>query len=178
MSRRPAEVLFSEERIRGRVAELGREIGAIYGGRDICVVGLIKSSVVFMADLIRALPADLTCHLLWVKLGEGGTSEPREIVYVSDEIPYEARDVLLIDDVVDTGITLSFIQEHIRERRPSSLRTCVLIDKPGERKTEVRPDWSAFTLDSGPDGFVVGYGLDYQERYRGLPYIGVVPRQA
>jgi len=174
---RPAAVLFSEERIRGRVAELGREIGATYVGQEICVVGLIKSSLVFMADLIRALPADLTCHLLRVKQGEAGGVLPREIVYVSDEIPYENRDVLLIDDVVDTGITLSFILDHIRERRPRSLRTCVLIDKPGERKIEVRPDWSAFTLESGPDGFVVGYGLDYQERFRGLPYIGVVPRQ-
>lgn len=173
-----AAVLFSEERIRGRVAELGREIGAAYGGQEICVVGLIKSSLVFMADLIRALPADLTCHLLRVKQGASGEGAPREIVYVTDEIPYEGKDVLLIDDVVDTGITLSFILEHIRERRPKSLRTCVLIDKPGDRKIEVRPDWSAFTLEGGPDGFVVGYGLDYQERLRGLPYIGIVPRQA
>ena len=174
MSAKPV-VLFGEERVRDRVSALGREIGVAYAGREICVVGLIKSSLVFMADLIRAIPSDLTCHLLRVRQGSGTT--PHELVYVS-EIPYEGRDVLLLDDVLDTGITLNFILDHIRDHSPRSLRTCVLIDKPGDRKTEVRPDWTAFTLEEGLDGFLVGYGLDHQERYRGLPYIGTIPRPA
>jgi hypoxanthine phosphoribosyltransferase len=176
MSAKPV-VLFGEERVRERVAALGREIGVEYAGREICVVGLIKSSLVFMADLIRAIPSELTCHLLRVRQAGPGGASPHELVYVS-EIPYEGRDVLLIDDVLDTGITLNFILDHIRDRSPRSLRTCVLIDKPGERKAEVRPDWTAFTLEEGLDGFLVGYGLDYQERYRGLPYIGTIPKPA
>lgn len=169
-------VLWSEERIRARVAELGREIGTAYAGREICVVGLVKSSLVFTADLIRSIPAELTCHLVVVHLGEpAAAGAQREIIYESDA-PYAGRHVLLIDDIVDTGITLSFILDHIRERGPASLRTCVLVDKPADRKVEVRPDWSAFTLEEGQDGFLVGYGLDFQERHRGLPYIGIIPR--
>ena len=98
-----------------------------------------------------------------------------DIVY-STEIPYEGRNILLLDDIVDTGITLSFLVDQIRERRPRSLRVAALIDKPGERKIDVHPDWAAFTVAEPIERFIVGYGLDFAENYRGLPYLGTIPR--
>jgi hypoxanthine phosphoribosyltransferase len=174
------DVLYSEEQIRARIRAMGTEIASTYAGREIAVIGLMKSCLVFMADVIRAIPADLTCHLLRVSASpsETGAAARTEIVF-STSIPYAGRDILLLDDIVDTGITLHFVLEHIKEKGPRSIKVCALIDKPGERKIDVRPDWSAFTLDGGPsDRFLVGYGLDYAESYRGLPYIGTIPRPA
>jgi hypoxanthine phosphoribosyltransferase len=176
---RPA-VLFSEDQIEKRIAEVGGEIGQAFEGTEVCVVGLMKSCLVFMADLIRAIPRDLSVHLLRVQAHpEAGVEPPRGEVLFSMPIPYEGRDILLLDDIIDTGITLSYLLGHVREHRPRSLRVCVLIDKPRERKIDVHPDWSLFRLDDPPaDRFLVGYGLDYNERYRGLPYIGTVPRES
>jgi hypoxanthine phosphoribosyltransferase len=177
------EVLFDETQIARRIDELGREIGGAFAGSDLAVVGLMKSCLIFMADLVRRIPLDLTCHFLETsslrEQGAGSGSMRTAIVY-STEIPYEGRDILLLDDVIDTGITLSFLLDHIRERRPRSLKVCALIDKPGDRKIDVHPDWAAFTLkESLKDGrFIVGYGLDYAEGYRGLPYLGTIPRPA
>jgi hypoxanthine phosphoribosyltransferase len=172
-------VLFSQEQIGARLQELGGQIGGEFDGREVCVIGLIKSCMVFMADLVRVLPLDLTCHFLRVSsLREEATtgSMVTDIVF-STEIAYEGRHILLLDDVVDTGITLNFLLDHIRERGPASLKVCALVDKPGERKVEVQVDWAAFTLKEPSAGrFLVGYGLDYAEHYRGLPYIGTIPR--
>lgn len=175
----PPEVVYGAEQIRGRLDVVGAEIGRAYAGAEVCVVGLMKSCLVFMADLIRAVPGDLTCHMLRVQVfHDAETGSPRhDIVYYAD-IPYEGRDVLLLDDILDTGITLDFILEHIRARHPRSLRTCVLVDKPDERKVGVRPDWALFTQDGHDERFLVGYGLDWHERHRGLPYIGAIPRPA
>jgi len=172
------DVLFDEAQIARRVGELGREIGQSFAGNDLCVVGLMKSCLIFMADLVRKIPLDLTCHFVVASsLREQGAGSVRTAIVYSTEIPYEGRDILLLDDVIDTGITLSFLLDHIREHNPRSLRVCALIDKPGERKIDVHPDWAAFTLPE-PMGerFLVGYGLDHAESYRGLPYIGTIPR--
>lgn len=173
-------VLFSEDEIAKRIAEVGAEITQTFTDTEICVVGLMKSCLVFMADLIRAVPRDLSVHLLKVQSQpEAGTEPPRSEFLFSMPIPYEGRDILLLDDIIDTGITLSYLLGHIREHRPRSLRVCALIDKPRERKIDVHPDWSLFRLESPPkDRFLVGYGLDYGEGYRGLPYIGTIPRQS
>jgi hypoxanthine phosphoribosyltransferase len=174
------EVLYSEQEIRARIQAMGAEIAAAYVDRELAVIGLMKSCLVFMADVIRAIPLDLTCDLLRVSTSppEAGTMARTEIVF-STNIPYAGKDILLLDDIVDTGITLNFLLEHIKEKGPRSLRVCALIDKPGDRKIDVHPDWSAFTLDKGPsERFLVGYGLDYAESYRGLPYIGTIPRPA
>jgi len=172
------EVLYTEDEIARRVAELGREIGRAYAGHELSVVGLMKGCLVFMADLIRKIPIDLSVHLVRVtsqREEEGGTART-EIIYTAT-VPYEGRDILILDDIVDTGITLNFLLEHIRERKPRSLRVCALIDKPGERKVDVHPEWAAFTLrEPMLDRFLVGYGLDYAESFRGLPYVGTVPR--
>jgi hypoxanthine phosphoribosyltransferase len=175
------DVLFDEAQIARRMDELGREIGQSFAGSELCVVGLMKSCLVFMADLIRKIPLDLTCHFVVASSlrDQGAGSVRTEIVY-STEIPYEGKNILLLDDVIDTGITLNFLLDHIRERRPRSLKVCALIDKPGDRKIDVHPDWAAFTLkESLKDGrFIVGYGLDHAEGYRGLPYLGTIPRPA
>jgi hypoxanthine phosphoribosyltransferase len=173
-----AEVLFGPEQIARRIGEVGAEIGRAFAGREICVVGLMKSCLVFMADLIRAIPSELTVHLVRVSsMREEGSGTARTEIIYSTTIPYAGRDILLLDDIVDTGITLNFLLDHIREHNPRSLRVCALIDKPGDRKIDVNPDWSVFTLPKPRDDrFVVGYGLDYAENYRGLPYLGTIPR--
>jgi len=173
------KVLFTEEQIRSRVRLLGLEVASAFEGRDLCVVGLMKSCLVFMADLIRAIPADLTCHILRASTLTDAVGNPArtDIVY-SSAISYEDRDILLLDDIVDTGITLNFLLDHIREYGPRTLRVCALINKPRERKIDVHPDWSAFTLEDAGSGFLVGYGLDHDEKFRGLPYIGTIPRPA
>lgn len=181
MTMQKPEVLYDEKQIARRMDELGREIAQSFAGADLCVVGLMKSCLVFMADLIRKIPLDLTCHFVVASSlrDQGAGSVRTEIVY-STEIPYEGKNILLLDDVIDTGITLNFLLDHIRERRPRSLKVCALIDKPGDRKIDVHPDWAAFTLKEPlKDGrFIVGYGLDHAEGYRGLPYLGTIPRPA
>ena len=175
-----ATLLFDERRIAARVAELGREITQAFAGRQVTVVAMMKGGLVFAADLIRAVPLDLTCHFLRSSaLRDQGAARRTDIVFSTD-VPYEGRDILLLESVVDTGITLNFLLENIREHRPRSLRVCALVDKPSERKIDVPVDWAAFTLNEPlPDGrFIVGYGLDHAERYRGLPFMGTIPRPA
>jgi hypoxanthine phosphoribosyltransferase len=171
------KVLFTEEQIQRRVEELGAEVTRAFEGREVAVVGLMKSCLVFMADMIRAVPLELTCHFLKASsFREEGQGPVRTDIVYSADIPYEGRDILLLADIIDTGITLNFLLDHIQVRQPRSLRVCTLIDKPGDRKIDVHPDWAAFTLNEPVEGFLVGYGLDYAERYRGLPYIGTIPR--
>jgi hypoxanthine phosphoribosyltransferase len=168
-------VLFPRERIDERVRELGAAIGECFAGHELCVVGLMKNSLIFMADLIRAIPLELTCHFLQTSwLRELGAGSARTDIVYSTDMHYESRHVLLVVDIVDTGITLNFLMDHIREQRPAQLKVCALIDKPADRKVEVHPDWSAFTLTEPLGRFVVGYGLDFQERFRGLPFIGTI----
>jgi hypoxanthine phosphoribosyltransferase len=171
-------VLFEEAQIARRVAELGREITAALAGHEVYVVGLMKGSLVFMADLIRRIDLDLTVHLVRVtsQREQTGGRVLTEIVYAT-AVPLEGKDVLLLDDIVDTGITLSYLLGHIHEHAPASLRVCALVNKPEARKIDVHPDWSAFSVhEPMADRFLVGYGLDWMERFRGLPYIGTIPR--
>jgi hypoxanthine phosphoribosyltransferase len=177
MSDKTPEMLFSADQIARRVEEIGAEVTQTFAGHQVCAVGLMKSCMVFMADLIRHIPLDVTCHFLRASsFREGAGQSVRTDIIYSTEIPYEGRHILLIDDIVDTGITLNFLLDHIRERQPRSLKVCSLIDKPGVRKIDVHPDWAAFTMTEPPDAYLVGYGLDHEEHYRGLPYIGTIPR--
>jgi len=177
--RPPAAVLFSQEEILGRVSQIGAEVTQAFSGRKVCVIGLMKSCLLFMADLVRRVPLETTCHFLRAtSLRELGAGPPRTDIVYSTEVPYEGRHILLLCDVVDTGITLSFLLDHIRECQPADLKVCAIVDKPGGRKIDVHPDWAAFTIKEPLDRFLVGYGLDYGERYRGLPYIGTIPRPA
>ena len=172
--------LFTEEQIAARVREIGAEVSRAIEGRPVAVIGLIKGGMIFMADLVRAMPVDMTCNYLRVtSVREAEQGSLRTDIVYSSETTFEGRHILLLDDIVDTGITLSFLVEHIRERKPASLRVGVLVDKPAERKIDVQIDWAAFTLkEEMADRFLVGYGLDHAEHYRGLPYIGTIPRPA
>jgi hypoxanthine phosphoribosyltransferase len=176
----PIPVLFSEEQIARRVAALGEEITAAFAGREIYVLGVMKGSLVFMADLIRRIPLDLTVHLVrMTSHREQATGRGLTEIAFSTPAPLEGKDVLLLDDIVDTGITLSYLLAHIHEHAPASLRVCALIDKPEARKIDLHPDWTAFPVHEPlADRFLVGYGLDWMERFRGLPFIGTIPRPA
>jgi len=176
--RQKADVLYPEEQIARRVAELGAEITQTFEGRELRVLGTMEGSLVFMADLVRHLPLDLTFHQVRVSVHrEQAAGVARtEITYATD-VPLEGEDVLLVEDVVDTGITLSYLLSHVHELGAKSLRVCTLIDKPGSRKIDVHPDWAAFSLDTPlDDRFIVGYGLGWKGRYRALPYLGTIPR--
>jgi hypoxanthine phosphoribosyltransferase len=171
-------VLYGEAEIGRRVGELGAEIGRQFDGRDLCVLGLMKGSIVFMADLVRRIPLDLTMHLVRVSSHHEATATRvmTEIAYTT-AVPLQGRHVLVVTDVVDTGITLSYLLGHIHELGPDSLRVVSLVDKPYARKIDLHPDWSAFTVPQPLiDRFLVGYGLDWMERYRALPFIGTIVR--
>lgn len=175
------QVLYDPGRIAERVAELGRQVSDAFHGREVTVVAMMKGCLMFAADLIRAVDLELTCHFLRSSsLRDQGAKARRTDIVFSTDVPYEGRDILLLESVVDTGITLNFLLDHIREHRPRTLRVCALVDKPTERKIDVHLDWAAFTLNEPlPEGqFIVGYGLDYAEQYRGLPYLGTIPRPA
>jgi hypoxanthine phosphoribosyltransferase len=171
-------VLYAETEIRQRVADLGAAIGREFEARELCVLGLMKGSIVFMADIVRRIPLDLTMHLVRVTSHHEATATRvmTEIAYTT-AVPLQGRHVLVVADIVDTGITLSYLLGHIHELGPQSLRVVALVDKPYARKIDVHPDWAAFTVPA-PLGerFLVGYGLDWMERYRGLPFIGTIAR--
>jgi len=171
-------VLYTEEEIARRVAELGAEIGRALEGRELNVLGLM-GSLIFMADLVRHLPLETSMHLVRVSTQREQTANRvmTEIVFAT-AVPLEGCDVLLVDDVVDTGITLSYLLGHLHERRPRSVHVCTLIDKPELRKIDVHPDWAAFTLKEEGGHFLVGYGLDFNERFAGLPFLGTITRPA
>jgi hypoxanthine phosphoribosyltransferase len=160
-------VLFGEEEIRSRVKELGRRITEDFSPGSIACVGILPNSMVFMADLIRAIDLSLTCDFLKV-----GTSDARRVdIAFGSANDFSGRDVLLIQGVVDTGVTLSFITGHIQETwRPRSLKVVALINREAHRKVDCPVDYACFELEK--EGFVAGYGLGYHEQDRGVPFIG------
>ncbi|HEY4643274.1 MAG TPA: phosphoribosyltransferase family protein [Vicinamibacteria bacterium] len=165
-------VLFSEAAIEERIQDIGRRITADYQGREVAMVGILKGTIVFMADLIRAVQRPLTCDFLKVE----STKDQRIDVAFSPETDFREREVLLLQDVVDTGVTLNFITGHIQEDwKPRSLRIAALIDREDQRKVDCTVDYACFKPTR--DGFVVGYGLDSDEHYRGLPYLGILEKK-
>lgn len=168
------EILFSEEQIRARVQTIGAQIAEEFGGEELRVIGLMKNCLVFMADLIRAIPLETTTHLMRCHYDAGKIAQT-DIVFEAD-FSFAGQNVLLIEDVIATGITNNYLLESMRQHQPAKLRVCALIDRKIDRKVEMRPDWTAFELADEEHGFVVGYGLDYAEHYRGLPYLGTIPR--
>lgn len=167
-----AEVLFTEEEIRARVRSLAGEIKAAYGGGEFTIISLINGAVMFTADLMREIenPVRLDC----IRVSSYGTQTRSfgtpQVIY-SLTLDIRDRHVLLIDDILDTGKTLTLVTQLIRELKPASLRTCVLLDKKARREVPIQADFVGFDI---PDKFVVGYGLDFAERYRNLPCIGVL----
>ena len=165
-------VLFSEEELSRRVAELGAEITRDYAGKEPLLVGILRGSFVFMADLVRRI--DLPCKVDFMAVSSygAGTASSGQVKIVKDlSESVEGRDVIVIEDILDSGHTLSCLLDLLRTRNPASVRLCTLLDKPSRRTKEVSLHYCGFSI---PDYFVVGYGLDYAEGYRNLPYIGVL----
>jgi hypoxanthine phosphoribosyltransferase len=166
-----ARVLITQDQLAQRVRRMTREIQRDYAGRDLVIVSLLSGTVMFLADLIRQLNLPLRLDFIGVSSYGGGT-ESRELVFTKElRLDVRGRDVLLVDDILDTGRTLTAVLKKLRALRPRRIRTCVLLDKPERRVEPVRADHVGFTI---PNEFVVGYGLDYAERYRNLPFIGVL----
>ena len=166
---RLGEVLLSRERIAERVAELAREIASDNGGRrELLVVGILTGAVFFLTDLVREMPDDLDVHIDFMSVSSyADATKSSGVVRILHDLKnsVEGIDVLIVEDIVDTGLTLSYLQDLLRARRPASLRTCVLLDKSARRETAVKVDYCGFEI---PDAFVVGYGLDYAGRWRHL----------
>lgn len=164
--------LISEQRIQARVAELGARITEDYQGRDLVLVGVLKGCFLFMADLCRCIDLSLSCDFLGVSSYGDGTSSSGVIRITSDlSRPIEGRDVLVVEDIVDTGLTMRYMRESFATRHPASLKLASLLHKPARTQVEVPIDYLGFEIE---DVFVVGYGLDHDELYRNLPYIGVL----
>ena len=163
-------VLFDPSTLATRVANLAAEIRSAIPEDDIHFVGVLKGAVPFMADLIRAVPGGVTIDFIAVSSYGSGTSSSGEVRMLKDvDASLDGRHVVIVEDIVDTGLTLHYLQELLRLRNPKSLRTACLLSKPSRRKVDVPVEFIGFTID---DRFVVGYGLDYDEQYRNLPYIG------
>ena len=161
-----ARVLFGREEIRRRVEELGRTITGDYVGREPILISVLKGGTVFLADLIRQIPLPLEVHLMSISpYGGAEESMGRVRILLDIECDLAGRDVLLVEDIVDTGLTLSYLLSILRSRSPASLEVCTLLDRSVRRIAPLRPAYVGFDC---PDTFVVGYGLDYQERYRNL----------
>ena len=163
--------LITEEALQARIRELGAEIRAEYADRPITCIGVLKGSFLFMADLIRAIGGDVRCEFLGVSSYHGGTRSTG-VVRITEDLrhPIEGQDCLVIEDIIDTGLTMDYLLRMLEVRRPRSLKTVTLLDKPAHREVPLTPDFVGFTI---PDEFVVGYGLDLGEFYRNLPYIAV-----
>ena len=172
MPQRLGRVLISREEIAHRVEELGRAVAREHAGRVPLLVGVLKGAVIFMADLVRAIRAPIAMDFMGVSSYGPGTRSAGSVRLTADlSVSIEGRAVVIVEDIVDTGLTLTYLQEILRARGPKALRTACLLSKPSRRQVDVKVEYIGFTIE---DRFVVGYGLDYAERYRNLPYIAVV----
>lgn len=166
------KVLISQQQLKERVAEMGQRISREYETKNLMLVSILKGSVVYMADLMRAITIPCTIDFMVVS-SYGGASQTSGLVKIIKDLDQDltGRDVLIVEDILDTGLTLSSLVPMLRLRHPASIRIAALLDKPTRRKADIQADYLGFQV---PDEFVVGYGLDYDERYRNLPYIGVL----
>ncbi|MGI6176519.1 MAG: hypoxanthine phosphoribosyltransferase [Christensenellales bacterium] len=170
------KVLLTTEQIQERVAQLGAQITKDYAGEELLAIGILKGGIVFFADLIRCI--DLPVQFDFMALSSYGASTKssgvvRFLKDLDEEI--EGKNVLIVEDIIDTGLTLRYLMDNLMSRKPTSVKICSLLDKPSRRKTDVKPAYIGFSI---PDYFVVGYGLDYNAQYRNLPYVGVLKPEA
>ena len=165
------EILLDSQTVARRVAELGAQLSVDYAGRDPVLVSVLKGALVFLADLMRAMDLSSSIDLMEVS-SYAGTETTGQVRILKDlSKPIEGRDVIVVEDIIDTGLTLNYLLGYLADRQPSSIKICCLLDKPARRLADIEIDYIGFTI---PDRFVIGYGLDYEERYRNLPYIGVL----
>ena len=166
------EVLFSEEQLKNRVREIAQQITADYQGKEIMLISVLRGSFVFMADLCRAIDLPCTLDFMAVSSYGKGTKSSGQVQITKDlSEDISDRHIIVVEDILDSGNTLSYLLKILENRHPASIRLCTLLDKPDRRVKPVEVHYSGFTI---PDAFVVGYGLDYAEKYRNLPYIGIL----
>ena len=172
MHRDVEQILYTEEELRNRVKALGAQITADYAGRTPMLLSVLRGSYIFMADLTRAISLDVTVDFMSVSSYGAGTVSSGQVEIkkdLSDSI--EGRDIIIVEDILDSGNTLFYLMDVLRARKPASIRICTLMDKPERRTKPITADYVGFTI---PDAFIVGYGLDFAEKYRNLPYVGVL----
>lgn len=165
-------VFFTEDQLAERVRELGRQISAEYKGRNPIFIGVLKGSFVFMADLMRAI--DIYCDIDFMSVSSYGSgTKTTGAVKITKDLSHdiEGRHVIIVEDILDSGLTLNYLRSYLEVRQPASIKICTLMDKPARRQAPIHADYVGFEC---PDAFIVGYGLDFAERYRNLPYIGVL----
>jgi hypoxanthine phosphoribosyltransferase len=166
------EILIEEEPLQARIAELGSEISSEYEGRDLLLVGVLKGAVFFMADLMRELT--IPCEIDFMAISSyGAATDSSGVVRILKDLDTNiaGRDVLVVEDIIDSGLTLSYLMRSLKARKPASLEICALLTKPERREVEVPVKFVGFEI---PNKFVIGYGLDFAERYRNLPYVAVL----
>ncbi len=166
------KVLFTQKEIEARVAQMGAQITRDYQGKNLVLVGILRGAYIFMADLTRHI--DLPCQVDFMSAssyGKGTTSSGQVRIIKDLSEPVDGKDLLLVEDILDSGNTLYYLRDMLSARKPASISICTLLDKPERRKKDIKADYYGFQI---PDAFVVGYGLDYAEGYRNLPYIGIV----
>ncbi|EYE87927.1 hypoxanthine phosphoribosyltransferase [Fervidicella metallireducens AeB] len=169
------DVLVSEEQIKKRIKEIALDIERDFPDGDVIFIGVLKGSVIFVSDLMRAMNVNVTMDFMAVS-SYGMSSESSGIVRILKDLDFdiENRDVVIVEDIIDTGNTLKYLYEYLRARNPRNLKICCLLDKPERRKADIKADYVGFSI---PDEFVVGYGLDYAEIGRHLPYVGVLKEE-
>lgn len=169
------KILLSEETLARRIKEIGAKIDHDYQGKNLMMISILKGSVVFMADLMRAVSIPVKIDFMSVSSYGAGSQSSGQVKIIKDlDIPLQGVDLLIVEDILDSGITLYNIINLLKSRHPNSVKICTLLNKPERRQADIHGDYIGFDV---PDEFVVGYGLDYAEQYRNLPYIGVLKRQ-
>ena len=172
LERAVTEVLIDQDSLQRRITELGEEISSDYAGRDLLLVGVLKGAVFFMADLMRALTVPCEIDFMAISSYGAATDSSGVVRILKDlDINIDGRDVLVVEDIIDSGLTLSYLMRNLEAREPASLEICALLTKPDRREIDVPVRYVGFEI---PNKFVIGYGLDYAERYRNLPDIGVL----
>lgn len=176
MEEQIGKILITEEQLQRRIKELGAQITKDYEGKNLLVLGILKGAVLFMSDLIREIKLPLSYDFMAVS-SYGASTQSLGVVRILKDLERSVDDIhiLIIEDIVDTGLTLKYLKENLSGRNPLSVKVVTLLDKPSRRKTDVTPDYNGFEI---PDEFVVGYGMDFNEQYRNLPYVGVVKIEA
>ena len=166
-------VLLTEEEVDQRIGEIGKEISRDYAGKSVHLICILKGGVCFTCELAKRITVPVSFDFMSVSSYGAGTESSGVVKIIKDlDEPLEGKDVLIVEDIIDSGRTLSYLVEVLKQRKPASIKICTLLDKPSRRvKKEVKVDYTCFSI---PDEFVVGYGLDYDQKYRNLPYIGVV----
>lgn len=166
------EILLTEKDLQKAVKKLGKQISTDYEGKNLMLVAVLKGSVIFMADLMRAITIPISIDFMSVSSYGGGVKSTGIVKIIKDlDHDISGYDVLIVEDILDSGLTLSYLTNVLRQRKVNSIKIATLLDKPERRQVDIKPDYTCFVV---PDKFVVGYGLDYDQKYRNLPYVGIV----